>query len=546
MSLVTQKLCESGGIRYNVWRDRLLRQYRRLKFGKVYETSTSITDFPYRYSFHAIMYVYRSGYDMEWATGMDEIYSNIVNKAEEKVLRSVVMPLLGSGRAGVPVEVAINVLLNSLSTKSRDHLKEVHLAVVDKKIYDKVVKECQNLNSKPAPEPKEAWVSTELVVDLSAPTTSKNTNQRSPGFSDNKHGGRSLQSTFSNDNHTATLRGKLSKSAIDHTHGDTHSDHNSLISAHSKSRRSYKYDPEFQSLPSEAREKDVDNTRPTGRRDEPNSSGAIGDDVEPTGNNLASRRGSRTHEFQSLPNEARDNTRPTGRRDEPNSSGAVSDDVEPTGNNLASRRGSRTHEFQSLPNELRSARGEDADDTKPIGKRAESNTIGAVGGVGPTGNDWASASKAKHFTGYRRRDKSQKSGGSRHSGTGGDRNTSGTDDDEDVKKKMAMSVKDATTMSSTEADDTCPICMDSISNPKKLSKCGHVFCKDCIDRCFKTYNPVCPTCNTIYGEITGTQPEGNMTVKRDQYSHLPGHPDCGTITITYHFKGGIQGVMFGA
>ncbi|XP_041379631.1 uncharacterized protein LOC121392511, partial [Gigantopelta aegis] len=96
MSLVTQKLCESGGIRYNVWRDHLLTRHRRLKFGKVYETSTSITDLPYRYSFHAIMYVYRSGYDMEWATGMDEIYSNIINKAEEKVLRSVVMPLLGS------------------------------------------------------------------------------------------------------------------------------------------------------------------------------------------------------------------------------------------------------------------------------------------------------------------------------------------------------------------------------------------------------------------------------------------------------------------
>ena len=96
-SLVTQKLCESGGIRFSDWRQHLLLCYGSLKHGKVYDTPISSTDLPFRYSFHAIMYTYQSGNDMEWANGMDEIYLNIVKKAEEKVLTSIVVPLLGSG-----------------------------------------------------------------------------------------------------------------------------------------------------------------------------------------------------------------------------------------------------------------------------------------------------------------------------------------------------------------------------------------------------------------------------------------------------------------
>ncbi|XP_041361925.1 uncharacterized protein LOC121377893 [Gigantopelta aegis] len=452
MSLVTRQLFEQGGIRFSEWRDDLLNQHRRLKFGKVYETHIAIRELPYKFTFHAIMYVYRSGKDIEWATGMDEIYSNIIKKAEEKFLTSVVMPLLGSGRAGVPVDLAINVLLNSLSTKSGNHLKEVHLAVVDKKIYDMVVKECQNLNSTPAPEPREAWVS------------------------NHEHGVHSLPSNLDDD--TRFLKKKSSSvecstSVHEHrTHSHSVSD-GDTVGKYDTDRRSHKdrSTNEFQSVTSNFmsdRGKSVNDTKPTGGDGaEPNTIGAVGG-ADPTGN------------------------------------GDIS-----------------TREFQSIQSEVRM---EDVDDTKKTGRRDKPNNSGAVGGAYPTGNE------------NRHRAKSQMSGGSRHSGTG-----SGTvDDDENIQQKIATSVKDATTMSSTEADDTCPICMDSISNPKKLSKCGHVFCKDCIDRCFKTFKPVCPTCNTIYGEITGTQPEGSMTVKHDQYSRLPGHLDCGTITITYQFKGGIQ------
>lgn len=49
----------------------------------------------------------------------------------------------------------------------------------------------------------------------------------------------------------------------------------------------------------------------------------------------------------------------------------------------------------------------------------------------------------------------------------------------------------------------------------------------------------CPSCKTIYGEKTGTQPKGRMEVSTFPQS-LPGHKDCGTIQIVYHISRGIQ------
>lgn len=51
----------------------------------------------------------------------------------------------------------------------------------------------------------------------------------------------------------------------------------------------------------------------------------------------------------------------------------------------------------------------------------------------------------------------------------------------------------------------------------------------------------CPTCKAIHGIKLGNQPiSGRMDI---QHSHrsLPGHPDCGMITIVYDFTPGVQG-----
>ena len=51
--------------------------------------------------------------------------------------------------------------------------------------------------------------------------------------------------------------------------------------------------------------------------------------------------------------------------------------------------------------------------------------------------------------------------------------------------------------------EKCPICLDDCDDPKILSKCGHVFCRNCIDQYFEKVKPQCPCCSMIYGEIRG-------------------------------------------
>ena len=42
---------------------------------------------------------------------------------------------------------------------------------------------------------------------------------------------------------------------------------------------------------------------------------------------------------------------------------------------------------------------------------------------------------------------------------------------------------------SSDEDETCPICMDAFTDRKKLPKCGHEFCGECIDSAFQ-HKPV--------------------------------------------------------
>ena len=98
-----------------------------------------------------------------------------------------------------------------------------------------------------------------------------------------------------------------------------------------------------------------------------------------------------------------------------------------------------------------------------------------------------------------------------------------------------------TLTSKPEEEETCCICMDTPNNPKKLHKCGHVFCTGCIEESFK-YKPACPSCGQIYGKMTGDQPTGTISIKKEHQT-LEGFSDCkGTIVLTYLFYGGRQGV----
>uniref|UniRef100_A0A8C2YKM2 E3 ubiquitin-protein ligase n=2 Tax=Chinchilla lanigera TaxID=34839 RepID=A0A8C2YKM2_CHILA len=108
-------------------------------------------------------------------------------------------------------------------------------------------------------------------------------------------------------------------------------------------------------------------------------------------------------------------------------------------------------------------------------------------------------------------------------------------------------------------EEDCTICMERLTAPSgykgpqptvkpdvvgKLSRCGHVYHIYCLVAMYNNGNKdgslQCPTCKTIYGVKTGTQPPGKMEYHLIPHS-LPGHPDCKTIRIIYSIPPGIQG-----
>nr|XP_021151602.1 E3 ubiquitin-protein ligase DTX4 [Columba livia] len=108
-------------------------------------------------------------------------------------------------------------------------------------------------------------------------------------------------------------------------------------------------------------------------------------------------------------------------------------------------------------------------------------------------------------------------------------------------------------------DEDCTICMERLSAPSgykgpqpavkpdlvgKLVKCGHIFHLHCLVAMYNNGNKdgslQCPTCKTIYGVKTGTQPPGKMEYHLIPHA-LPGHSDCKTIRIIYNIPPGVQG-----
>eukprot|EP00118_Oscarella_pearsei_P017739 m.178455 g.178455 ORF g.178455 m.178455 type:complete len:541 (+) comp39174_c0_seq10:148-1770(+) len=92
--------------------------------------------------------------------------------------------------------------------------------------------------------------------------------------------------------------------------------------------------------------------------------------------------------------------------------------------------------------------------------------------------------------------------------------------------------------SGDKEEDSCAICIGSITNRKALP-CGHAFCSPCIDQWFKQ-KPSCPNCFKTFGKVTGNQPAGGTMHHSTRSSSLPGFRDCGTIEINYHIPSGRQ------
>ncbi|KAK7082391.1 putative E3 ubiquitin-protein ligase dtx2 [Halocaridina rubra] len=104
--------------------------------------------------------------------------------------------------------------------------------------------------------------------------------------------------------------------------------------------------------------------------------------------------------------------------------------------------------------------------------------------------------------------------------------------------------------------DECSICMCSLQETSgfcdddddaegtkviELVLCSHKYHLACVKQMINTSSFLeCPICKTVHGIRTGNQPDGVMDITEIEDS-LPGHPDCGTIIITYFFANGTQG-----
>ncbi|XP_072522311.1 E3 ubiquitin-protein ligase DTX3L-like isoform X2 [Salminus brasiliensis] len=100
--------------------------------------------------------------------------------------------------------------------------------------------------------------------------------------------------------------------------------------------------------------------------------------------------------------------------------------------------------------------------------------------------------------------------------------------------------KSKETESDRSKEDDCPICIDKFTDAEKL-KCGHEFCRGCLQQSIKSMGEICPVCKEIFGALRGNQPKGNMSNRTSKWS-LPGFSHCGTIEILYDIPGGVQTV----
>jgi len=122
----------------------------------------------------------------------------------------------------------------------------------------------------------------------------------------------------------------------------------------------------------------------------------------------------------------------------------------------------------------------------------------------------------------------------------GDSNSMPADSDQVDDEFAGKSVHRRSTSLTRDGSEKCVICMDKITNPKKLD-CGHTFCADCIDAAF-THAAKCPCCGRIFGKLRGNQPSGGTMKVRRSSEDLAGYRGLGSLVIEYEILSGFQQV----
>ena len=131
--------------------------------------------------------------------------------------------------------------------------------------------------------------------------------------------------------------------------------------------------------------------------------------------------------------------------------------------------------------------------------------------------------------------------------TNGKREESNQADDEfssrpQRRRSSSLSRDDRERYSEKRNAEKCVICMDKMTNPKKLA-CGHVFCADCIEAAF-LHVAKCPCCGRIFGKLRGNQPTGGTMKIHRSNDDLAGFRGAGSFVIVYEIPSGFQQVSY--
>ena len=102
-SVVTNSLCDRAQINYNDLRAHVYNQYGTLDLdtGGVYvvETDRCRIRLPFSVVFLAVMSHFRNGDEGSWKRRTENLYAKVLHEADKRGLKSVAVPLLGSGNS---------------------------------------------------------------------------------------------------------------------------------------------------------------------------------------------------------------------------------------------------------------------------------------------------------------------------------------------------------------------------------------------------------------------------------------------------------------
>uniref|UniRef100_A0A3B3QQ54 E3 ubiquitin-protein ligase n=1 Tax=Paramormyrops kingsleyae TaxID=1676925 RepID=A0A3B3QQ54_9TELE len=69
-----------------------------------------------------------------------------------------------------------------------------------------------------------------------------------------------------------------------------------------------------------------------------------------------------------------------------------------------------------------------------------------------------------------------------------------------ITRTIANELAEFGTSLGADSGTTCTICMGEIVERTTLDKCGHSFCRTCLDQAFQV-KQVCPVCRMVYGHM---------------------------------------------